>query len=99
MKYWKLINDKNKRRLFLKKELFHRLLKLLLLFENKSNIKQIIMYSYFKLSRIKYKSQIKNYCVVSGRSRSIYRNFKVSRILVRELSSLGLFFGLKKASW
>jgi ribosomal protein S14 len=40
------------------------------------------------------KSQIKNYCVISGRSRGVYRDFKISRILVRELASLGLFFGI-----
>ena len=37
--------------------------------------------------------------MITGRSRSIYRQFKVSRIELRKLGSKGLLFGLKKASW
>ena len=42
---------------------------------------------------------IRNYCIFSGRSRSVYTHLKISRILLRELGSKGLFFGLKKHSW
>jgi small subunit ribosomal protein S14 len=44
-------------------------------------------------------SRIKNYCLLSGRSRSIYRRFKISRILLREKASCGDLPGMKKASW
>lgn len=43
--------------------------------------------------------KIKNRCAVSGRSRSIYRQFKLSRLLIKELSSYGLLPGVRKSSW
>ena len=45
-----------------------------------------------------YQTQIKSFCVVSGRSRGVFKLFKVSRIKLRELSGKSCFFGLKKAS-
>jgi len=46
-----------------------------------------------------YKTQIGNFCIISGKSRGVHKKFKISRILLRELSAKGYFFGLKKASW
>ncbi|MBN9413662.1 MAG: 30S ribosomal protein S14 [Candidatus Paracaedimonas acanthamoebae] len=43
--------------------------------------------------------RVRNRCEVSGRSRGVYRKFKMSRIALRELGSLGLIPGLTKASW
>ena len=42
---------------------------------------------------------IKNYCIVTGRGRGVYKKVRVSRILLRVLGAEGLFFGLKKSSW
>ena len=44
-------------------------------------------------------SKINNKCILSGRSRSIFRNFKLSRIKIRELTSKGQINGLQKISW
>lgn len=44
-------------------------------------------------------TRVMNRCVFTGRSRSVYRMFKVSRIVFRELASGGLLHGVKKASW
>jgi small subunit ribosomal protein S14 len=38
-------------------------------------------------------------CEVSGRSRAVYRKFKMSRIALRELGNKGLVPGLVKSSW
>jgi small subunit ribosomal protein S14 len=38
-------------------------------------------------------------CQLTGRSRGVYRKFKVSRIMLRELALAGKIPGLKKASW
>lgn len=38
-------------------------------------------------------------CELTGRSRGVYRKFKVSRIMLRELALAGKIPGLKKASW
>jgi small subunit ribosomal protein S14 len=43
--------------------------------------------------------KIKNRCILTGRTRSIYRHFKLSRIMIKELSSYGLLSGVTKSSW
>lgn len=52
-----------------------------------------------KLPRNSSKVRIRNRCVLSGRSRGVYRQFKMSRIMLRHLASDGLLTGVKKASW
>lgn len=42
---------------------------------------------------------VSNYCLDSGRSKSLQSFFWVSRICLRELSGSKLFCGLKKSSW
>ena len=43
--------------------------------------------------------RVRNRCEVSGRPRGYYRKFKMSRIALRELGSLGRIPGLVKSSW
>lgn len=43
--------------------------------------------------------KIKNRCVLSGRSKSVFRFYKISRICFRELASNGLISGVSKSSW
>ena len=43
--------------------------------------------------------RLKNNCVLSVRSKSVYKQFKLSRIMFRELALKGLIYGVKKASW
>ena len=38
-------------------------------------------------------------CALTGRTRGVYRKFKVSRIMLRELALQGKIPGMKKASW
>lgn len=57
------------------------------------------MYSLSSNARNNSISRIKNYCVISGRSRSVYRKFKISRILIRELGLNAQIVGLTKATW
>ncbi len=45
------------------------------------------------------KVRVRNRCELTGRSRGYYRKFKLSRICLRELASLGLLPGVIKASW
>jgi small subunit ribosomal protein S14 len=44
-------------------------------------------------------TRIKNLCVLTGRSKSIYRLFKISRIQLRKLASIGFLPGVSKYSW
>lgn len=43
--------------------------------------------------------RLRNRCLLTGRSRGVYRRFQLSRIMIRDLGSVGLIPGLKKASW
>lgn len=44
-------------------------------------------------------TRVRNRCVITGRSRGIYKFFKISRIMVKDLASKGLLPGVKRASW
>lgn len=52
-----------------------------------------------KLSNNSSVTRIKNRCIITGRSRSVYRFFKLSRIQLRKLASEGSLPGLSKYSW
>jgi small subunit ribosomal protein S14 len=52
-----------------------------------------------KLPRDSSPTRSHNRCQLTGRSRGVYRKFKVSRIMLRELALAGKIPGLKKASW
>ena len=41
----------------------------------------------------------RNRCWVTGRSRGFYRDFGLSRHVVREMAHEGMIPGLKKSSW
>lgn len=43
--------------------------------------------------------RVKNRCISTGRSKSVLRYYKVSRITFREFASFGVFPGLRKSSW
>ena len=38
-------------------------------------------------------------CELTGRARGVYRKFRVSRIVLRELAHEGKLPGMRKASW
>ena len=38
-------------------------------------------------------------CELTGRARGVYRKFRVSRIMLRELALEGKIPGMRKASW
>ena len=44
-------------------------------------------------------TRVRNRCELTGRPRSYYRRFKISRIALRELASKGQIPGMVKASW
>ena len=52
-----------------------------------------------KLPRNSSKSRQRNRCQVTGRPRGVYRKFKLSRIILRDLAALGQIPGLTKSSW
>ncbi len=44
-------------------------------------------------------TRVRNRCMVTGRSRAVYRKFQLSRIMMRELGNAGLIPGLTKSGW
>ena len=51
------------------------------------------------LPRNSAKVRLRNRCLITGRPRGYYRRFKMSRIALRELASVGQIPGVAKASW
>lgn len=96
MKQFKYKKNYLARQLYNNKEIEKRLLKILFLSLKKNLIKWKFLKKVFKL---KVNNSFTNLCIVTGRSRSIFTKFKISRIILRDLSGKGYFFGLKKASW
>jgi small subunit ribosomal protein S14 len=44
-------------------------------------------------------TRVRSLCALTGRSRGVYRKFKLSRIKLRELAHQGKIPGMRKASW
>ena len=52
-----------------------------------------------KMPRDASPTRVRNLCALTGRSRGVYRKFKLSRIKLRELAHQGKIPGMRKASW
>ena len=52
-----------------------------------------------RLPRDASPTRLRNLCALTGRSRAVYRKFKISRIKLRELALEGKIPGMRKASW
>jgi small subunit ribosomal protein S14 len=52
-----------------------------------------------KLPKNSSKVRLNNRCLMTGRVRSYYRKFGVSRLVFREMALRGEIPGIKKASW
>ena len=58
--------------------------------------------AYLKLAELPRNGaavRVRNRCAVSGRSRGYYRKFRLSRIALRDLASIGQVPGVVKSSW
>lgn len=52
-----------------------------------------------KMPRNSSATRIRNRCELTGRPRAYYRKFRISRIALRELASIGQIPGMTKSSW
>jgi small subunit ribosomal protein S14 len=52
-----------------------------------------------KIPRNANVNRVRNRCELTGRSRGVYRDFKLGRSKFRELANNGLIPGVTKASW
>lgn len=92
--------DKSKRELYRKYEVKRIICKILLLNKGLSNeLKKKQFEELSKLPRNSSITRIKNYCVLTGRTKGTLRKFRLSRISFRELASEGSLMGVFKSSW
>jgi len=61
--------------------------------------KLAIQEAFAKLPRNSCPTRLNRRCEISGRSRSYYRKFGVSRIALRDLALKGQLPGMRKSSW
>jgi small subunit ribosomal protein S14 len=55
--------------------------------------------AFSKLPRNSCPTRLNRRCLLSGRSRSYYRKFGISRIALRDLALKGQLPGMRKSSW
>ncbi len=97
------INKKNEllRRTLHKKFYLNFVLKILSKFFYKnfnSQIRKYIKNLHSQLFVNNHYTKVRSICILTGRSRSVYRAFKLSRLKLREYASQGYFTGISKAS-
>ena len=63
------------------------------------NLRQLAYKKLNYVGKIGSKTKIHNRCLMSGRPKSVYRKFKISRIELRELALKGATPGYTKKSW
>ena len=47
----------------------------------------------------KFSTRVVRRCELTGRSRGVYRKFRISRIMLRKLALEGKIPGMRKSSW
>lgn len=94
--------DKNRKRTQLVKRLAAKRARLKAAASDKESAPEERFAATLKLAQMPRNSsatRIKNRCELTGRPRSYYRKFKLSRIALRELASSGQIPGMVKSSW
>ena len=93
---------KNIKQRYLFKDLEKKRLVLKIILKNlniKKDLRWKVQQKWFFFNQNSSITRIKNLCVLTGRTRSIYRLFKISRIQLRKLASEGFLPGVSKYSW
>ncbi len=94
--------EKNKRRVRLAKKYAGRRERLLQVARDKATSPEERFAAALKLAEVPRNAaptRQRNRCEVSGRPRAYYRRFRMSRIALRELASIGMIPGVVKSSW
>lgn len=92
--------DRKKRKDFRKFELSKQVWKSVALDQTiPSSIRKISALKLNEKKALGSRSRIKNRCVITGRSRSVFKKFRLSRIMIRNLAIKGDLPNLSKSSW
>ena len=86
-----IVSKFNKRRQSLKKKIMEKNLNMEERFKLQSKLND--------LPRDSSSVRIRNRCLITGRTRGVYRKFGLSRIKLRELTMSGSLPGVVKSSW
>ena len=93
MLYFKEIKSVTQQKNYLKKEIYYKLYKLFVIFLKWNNLLARL------IVQLKKSIYYKNICIVSKKNKSVSRILKVSRIVLREKSNIGFFYGISKLTW
>ncbi|KAG5540989.1 hypothetical protein RHGRI_021022 [Rhododendron griersonianum] len=94
------IQDHNRRQLAAKYEQKRNLYKALCKDPGlPAELRERYRYKLSKLPRNSSFGRVRNRCIYTGRPRSVYKLFRMSRIVFRGLASRGALMGVKKSSW
>jgi len=99
MKFKRLTIIKKYSFFFFKNELVQLHLKLLTYSLWNKNINFLFLNKFLKNSNFFFKRNLKQFCIESGRSKSIKKKFWISRIQIRKININIYFGGLRKSSW
>lgn len=94
--------EKNKRRIRLTKKFAGRRARLKAIALDKTVTPEERFAAQLKLAQLPRNSspvRIRSRCDMTGRSRAVYRKFRLSRMALRDLASNGQIPGMVKSSW
>ncbi len=94
--------EKNKRRKKMSQQLANKRAALRAIARDRTLGREERFQAYLKLAKLPRNStpsRVRNRCELSGRPRGYYRKFRLSRIALRELASVGQVPGMVKSSW
>jgi len=93
--------EREKKRIRLEKKYALRRTNLLITYKNETSFNQKLkIHSKLqKLPRNSAKTRIRNRCWKTGRPRGVFRNFGLSRHVLREMAHQCLLPGVTKSSW
>lgn len=62
-------------------------------------VRQRVYFNILNLKKKTFSTRVKNFCILTGKSHSVYKKFKLSRMSLRESLSIAFLTGMKKSSW
>ena len=63
-----------------------------------ASVAKYLLYVYKYLKTNGSLSRVRGFCMFTGRTRGFYRNFRMSRMKIREMINDGSFLGVRKTS-
>lgn len=96
----KVNKDKRQRKLVLQFESARKALRLQIRDPHLSFEKKLLVQKKMQqLPKDSNRCRLRNRCLITGRSRGVYRRFGLGRNKLREFAMQGLIPGIRKASW